>query len=165
MHDTNTAVEAVVAAGAVVRSLVDGIAEAIALGILTGIATVDPANWGALTVPARSARHLRVTGMILSSESLAGSPQAMVQNLTKRLDSFSIAGVLSDLPDDINTAQRSRGPTAPQVTPERLGTLSMYQLIEFMSTQGLLAYARAPEAVARERVAAARAAAPPATVP
>jgi hypothetical protein len=160
VHDINTAVEAVVAAGAVVRSLVDGIAEAIALGILTGIATVDPANWGALTVPARSARHLRVMGLLLTSESLAGSVQAMVQNLTRRLDSFSIAGLLSDLAEDINTAQRGRGPTAPQVTAERLGTLSMHQLVEFLSTQGLLAYARAPEAVARERMAAVRAAAP-----
>jgi hypothetical protein len=160
VHDINTAVEAVVAAGAVVRSLVDGIAEAIALGILTGIATVDPANWGALSVPARSARHLRVMGMLLTSESLAGSVQAMVSNLTRRLDSFSIAGLLSDLAEDINTAQRGRGPTAPQVTAERLGTLSMHQLIEFLSTQGLLAYARAPEAVARERMATVRAAAP-----
>ena len=49
-----------------VRSLVDGIAEAIALGILTGMATVDPANWGALTLPARSARHLGVMGMLLT---------------------------------------------------------------------------------------------------
>ena len=160
VHDINTAVEAVVAAGAVVRSLVDGIAEAIALGILTGIATVDPANWGALSIPARSARHLRVMGMLLTSESLAGSVQAMVQNLTRRLDSFSIAGLLSDLAEDINTAQRGRGPTAPQVTAERLGTLSMHQLVEFLSTQGLLAYARSPEAVARDRMAAARAAAP-----
>jgi hypothetical protein len=165
VHDINTAVEAVVAAGAVVRSLLDGIAEAIALGLLTGIATVDPANWGALTVPARSARHLRVMGMILTSQSLAGSPQAMVQNLTKRLDSFSIAGLLSDLAEDINTAQRGRGPTAPQVSAERLGTLSMHQLVEFLSTQGLLAYARSPEAVARERMAAARAAQPAAQVP
>lgn len=151
-------IEFVQTAGRIVRSVTDGIGAAIAQGILAAKATVDPGNWTFQGLPARSIRHLNVMGSIIGSSALAGNVQTLLQNLTRRLDSFLISGLLDDLAQDINQALQDR--SGQPVTAATLGQLSLIQLVEFLRTQGLIQYRRPPEDIAREQFAAQPATAP-----
>lgn len=139
-----------------------GLADMVALGVLTGVATAQPTNWVFRGLPGRAVRDLNMMGMILTSEGMAGTLDVMLRNLTRRLGSFDIASLLDDLAADINQAQEARGPAAPQVLPAQLAELSMVQMVEFLRTQALLSYSRAPEDVAAERLARMRAGQAPA---
>jgi Domain of unknown function (DUF4157) len=155
----NTGVRVVSAATQVMRSIGQGFSDAVALGVLTGIAVAEPGNWTFQGLPQRSRTHLRMMGAILTSAGLAATPETMLRNLTRRLGSFAITGLLDDIAADINQAQEARGPTAPRVTAAQLAELSMVQLVEFLRTQTLLQFVTAPEEIARIRLAEARAAA------
>ena len=159
VHDIDAGIAAAIgvvqAAADVVRSLADGFAEVVALGVLTGVATVDPANWAA-GLPARSMAHLNVMGMILSSAALAGNVDTLLRNLTRLLSSFPIATLMTDLAADINQVQPP-APGGAAVTAQELGSTSMLRLVEFLNTRGPLRFQRAPEGAARARLAAGRA--------
>ena len=163
VHDIDAGIAAAIgvvqAAADVVRSLADGFAEVVALGVMTGVATVDPANWAPAGLPARSMAHLNVMGLILSSAALAGNVDTLLRNLTRRLSSFPIATLMTDLAADINQVQPP-APGGAAVTAQELGGMSMFQLVEFLNTRGLLRFQRAPEEVARARLAAERATSP-----
>jgi len=119
----------------------------------------DPANWAPAGLPARSMAHLNVMGLILSSAALAGNVDTLLRNLTRRLSSFPIATLMTDLAADINQVQPP-APGGAAVTAQELGGMSMFQLVEFLNTRGLLRFQRAPEEVARARLAAERATSP-----
>jgi Domain of unknown function (DUF4157) len=147
------AIQVATTAGQVIRSVAEGFERAIALGVLAATASVDPGNWRFVGLSARSIRHLNVMGAILGSAALSGDVNTLLRNLTRRLDSFAISGLLDEMAEDINRALPSPVPAAP-VTPSQLGELSLIQLVEWLRTQGLLQYVRLPEDIAREQFAA-----------
>ena len=97
-------------------------------------------------------------GAILGSAALSQNVDTLLRNLTRRLDSFPIAGLLDEIEQDINAALRTRGGSVQTVTSLQLGGLSLIQLVEWLRVNGILQYARLPEDVAREQLAAQRAA-------
>ncbi len=156
----SSAIQVVSTAGQVVGSILGALGEAIALGVLTAEATVDPGNWRFQGLPARSVRHLNVMGAILGSRAWSQDPEALLGNLTRRLDSFSIAGLLNEISQDVNQALQARGMADQQVSPSALGELSMLHLIAWLHERGIVQYLRPPEEIAREQLAAQRAATP-----
>jgi len=86
-----------------------------------------------------------------------GSTEDVLRNLTRRLDSYPISNLLPELARDINAALAAKG-TNMQVSAATLGVVSLHGLVDWLQVQGLLAYRQPPEAIARERLAAARAA-------
>lgn len=164
VHDLNRAISSAIrvvsTTAHVAGSILNALGDAIALGVLTAAATVDPGNWRFQGLPARTVRHLNVMGAILGSTTLSQNADALLRNLTRRLDSFPIAGLLDEIAQDINRALQSRGVGAQQVTSSELGALSLIQLVEWLRIQGILQYARPPEDIAREQLAAQRAATP-----
>ena len=160
------AIEVVAAAGGAIRSIAEGFADLVALGVLTGVAAVEPGNWRFQGLPARSVQHLNVVGTVLTSAALAGNVDTMLRNLTRRLDSFPSAGLIDEIAADINQARDARGrPGAPPVVAAELGALSLVQLVELLRTEDLLQHVRPPEEIARERLMAERAASSPADAP
>lgn len=155
------AIQIVETAGGAIRSITEQLGTAIALGVLTASATVDPGNWSFQGFPARSIRHLNVMGALIGSAAYSQNVQTLLTNLTRRLDSFAITGLLDDIAQDVNQARQSR-PGARPVTPAELGTLSVLQLVEWLRDQGLVTYNQPPEQIARQRYDALRAATPPA---
>lgn len=146
-----TAIEVVTTAGRIIRSVLDGFGRLVALGVLAASASVDPGNWRFQGLPARSIRHLNVMGAILGSAALSQNMDTLLRNLTRRLDSFAIAGLLDDLAQDINQALQDKGSTT-RLTSASLGELSLLQLVEWLRVQGLLQYVRPPEDIAREQL-------------
>ncbi len=149
-----TAIEVVSTAGRVIRSVTDGLGTAIALGILTASASVDPGNWRFQGLPARSVRHLNVMGAILGSAALSQNVDTLLRNLTRRLDSFPIAGLLDEIAQDVNQVLQSRGGSTQSVTASDLSVLSLIQLVEWLRINGIVQYVRSPEEIAREQLAA-----------
>ncbi|HEY5784967.1 MAG TPA: DUF4157 domain-containing protein [Microlunatus sp.] len=153
VHDISQAItQALVimtTAGDVVRSLGDAFGRLVAVGLLTGVATADPGNWEFHGLPPRSVRHLNVMGAVLGSSAAAGSAQSLLQNLTRRLDSFSIRGLLDEITADANQALDARDPGGRRVTAAELGAMSLPQAVEALRVLGLLSYRRPPEEVAR----------------
>jgi len=123
------------------------------MGIFIGIATCDPGNWTFNGLPARSVRHLNVIGGVLSSIGWAGSVNAVATNLTRRLESFPIGSLLPELARDINEALAANGSNV-QVSASTLGVLSLYALVDWLHTQGVIAYNRPPEEIAKQQLAA-----------
>jgi hypothetical protein len=162
IYDLAPAIAIVQGMGHIVRSVVNELGTAIALAIYTATATVDPGNWSFQGLPARSIRHLNVMGAILRSAALAQNAETLLINLTRRLDSFPIPELLTEIAQDVNQALRARDATAQLVTASGLGLLSLVHLVEFLRVQGLLQYNQPPEQLARQRYAADRAATPPA---
>jgi hypothetical protein len=160
VYDINQSIASVISAGVTAGNILSGISDAlgsaIAVSVLSGIATCDPANWIFRGLPARSVRHLNMMGAVLSFM-WNGSTEDVLRNLTRRLDSYPIANLLAELARDINAALAAKG-IATQVSATTLGVVSLHGLVDWLQVQGLLAYRRSPEAVARERLAAARAA-------
>ena len=156
-----TAIQIVATAGQVIRSVAQGFQRVIAVAVLTASATVDPGNWRFQGLPARSRQHLNVMGALLGSAALSQNADTLLRNLTRRLDSFAISGLLDDLAADINQALLASGGTAQQVTASSLGELSLLQLVEWLRVQGLLQYVRPPEDIANEQYDAQVPAAPP----
>jgi len=78
-----------------------------------------------------------------------------LRNLTRRLDSFEIAGLLDDIAQDVNQGLESMG-IGRRVTAGDLGLLSLLQLVDWLREQGILQYIRPPEDIAREQYAAQR---------
>ena len=134
------------------RALVDALGRAIVTGILTGRATVDPANWRFQGLPARSIRHLNVIGAILSSLSWSRNLDGLLTNITRRLDSYSIQGLLQEIAEDMNQALKKGNPAAPQFRASDIGALSLLRLVELLHGQGLIQYMRPPEDIAREEL-------------
>jgi hypothetical protein len=155
-----TAIEVASAAGRVLRSVADGFGTAIALAILTASASVDPLNWRFQGLPARSVRHLNVMGAIIGSAALSQNVDTLLRNLTRRLDSFPIAGLLDEIAQDVNQVLRSRGGSTQSVTASDLGVLSVIQLVEWLRINGIVQYLREPEEIAREQLAASSAPTP-----
>ena len=82
---------------------------------------------------------------------MSGSLQTVLTNLTRRLDTFSIPGLLDELAADINQALTTAGSATPPVTAATLGTLSLLQLVEWLRVQGFITYVRPPEDIAAEQ--------------
>jgi hypothetical protein len=101
-------------------------------------------------------RHLNVMGALLGSTSLSQNAETVLRNLTRRLDSFPIAGLLDDLAQDINQALQIRG-LAQRVTSAILGELSLLKLVAWLNENGIVQYVRPPEDIAAEQLAAQRA--------
>ena len=156
----SAAIQVVSAAGRVARSIFDTLGDALALGVLAASATVDPGNWRFQGLPARSVRHLNVMGAILGSTTLSQNPDALLSNLTRRLDSFPISGLLDEMAQDINQALEARRVADRQMTSAALGDLSLLQLVGWLNENGIVQYLRPPGDIARERLAAQRAATP-----
>jgi hypothetical protein len=152
IYDINESIGAALRAAA---SVIDALGQAIALGILTARATVDPANWTFQGLPARSIRHLNVIGGILSSIAWNQNINTLLTNLTRRLDSFPIERLLDEIAQDTNRALRARNPSGPQVAPSAIGAMTVYQLVDWLQSQGIIQYVRPPEAIAREELNAA----------
>ncbi len=136
----------------VIRSISDALGEAIALGVLSARASVDPSNWSYQGMPARSVRHLNVMGGIISSVNWNIDLDNLLANMTRRLDGFAISELLIELAEDINSVLRSRGAAVPQVNAAYLGNLSLLQLVDWLRTQGLIRYVRPLEEIAREQL-------------
>ena len=156
----SAAIQVVSAAGRVAQSIFDALGDALALGVLAASATVDPGNWRFQGLPARSVRHLNVMGAILGSTTLSQNPDALLSNLTRRLDSFPISGLLDEMAQDINQALEARRVADRQMTSAALGDLSLLQLVGWLNENGIVQYLRPPGDIARERLAAQRAATP-----
>lgn len=156
----SAAIQIVSTAGRVAGSIVDALGEAIALGVLTAVASVAPENWRFQDVPARSVRHLNMVGAILGSTTLSRNADTLLRNLTRRLESFPIAGLLDEIAQDINQALQARGVARQRVTASILGGLSLLQLVGWLHENGMLSYLRPPGEIAREQLAAQRAATP-----
>jgi hypothetical protein len=152
----SSAIQVVSTAGRITGSIFNALGDAIASGVLTAIATVDPGNWSFQGLPARSVRHLNVMGALLGSTSLSQNAETVLRNLTRRLDSFPIAGLLDDLAQDINQALQIRG-LAQRVTSAVLGELSLLKLVAWLNENGIVQYVRPPEDIAAEQLAAQRA--------
>jgi hypothetical protein len=146
------AIRVVQIVGNIAGSITDALGRAIVLGILTGRATVDPTNWIYQGLPPRSIRHLNVIGGILSSISWSQNLNNLLINITRRLDSFPISGLINEITEDINQALRSSNPNALQVRASNIGTLSLLHLIDFLHNQGIIQYLRPPEDIAREEL-------------
>jgi hypothetical protein len=146
-----TAIQIVATAGQVIHSVAQGFQRVIAVAVLTAAAMVDPGNWRFQGLPARSRQHLNVMGALLGSAALSQNADTLLRNLTRRLDSFAIAGLLDDLAADINQALQATGGTAQPITASTLGELSLLQLVEWLRVQGLLQYVRPPEDIANEQ--------------
>jgi len=152
----SSAIQVVSAAGHIVESVFGALGDAIATGVLTAIATVDPGNWHFQGLPARSVRHLNVMGAILGSTSLTQNAETVLSNLTRRLDSFSITGLLEELAQDINQILHARG-LAQRVSSATLGELSLLQLVGWLNENSIVQYVRPPEDIAQEQLSAQRA--------
>jgi hypothetical protein len=150
----SSAIQVVNTAGRIIRTVADGLKTAVALGVLTATASVDPGNWNFQGLPARSVRHLNVMGAIIGSATLSQNIDSLLRNLTRRLDSFPIAGLLNEIAQDINQIMQSRGGTAQPVTASLLGALSLLQLVDWLREQGVVRFIRPPEDIAREQLAA-----------
>jgi hypothetical protein len=157
------AIEAVETTRTMIRSAADGLADWIAVGVLTAAASVEPGNWVFQGLPARSVRHLNVIGAVLSSASLVPNLDVLLRNLTRRLDSYAISELVGELAADISSVDTTTAGGNPAVTVASLAELNLVSLIELLRSRGLLRFVRPPEDVGRERLAAARAAAPPRT--
>ena len=153
----SSAIQVVSTAGRVIESISAGFGEAIALGVLTARASVDPQNWSFQGLPARSIRHLNMMGMIIGSAALSGNVDNLLRNLTRRLDSFGIAGLLDEIAQDVNQALQSAGVGAQRISASDLGEMSLLQLVDWLRAQGILQYSRSPEDIAREQFRAERA--------
>jgi Domain of unknown function (DUF4157) len=160
-HDVDEAIAAAIRVGSVVslvgNAFLSALGEAIATGLLTGSASVDPDNWIVQGLPARSVGHLRVMGGLLGSVSLNRNADQLLQNLTRRLDSLSIEPLLQDLAADANQTLRAANPNAPTITSSDLGQMSLFHLVEWLRGQGIVRFVRPPEEIARERLAAMQA--------
>ena len=156
----SSAIEVASAAGRVIESIVAGLGEFIALGVLSARASVDPGNWSFQGLPARSVRHLNVMGAIIGSATLSQNADTLLRNLTRRLDSFRIAELLDEIAQDVNQALQSRGEYTQQVAPSDIGRLSLLQLVDWLQVQGIVQYLRSPEDIAREQLTAQMSATP-----
>ena len=154
------AIQTMATIGQVTQSFMEALGTALALSTMTAIASVEPGNWTFQGLPARSRAHLNVMGAFLSSVSLAGNVNIVLQNLTRRLDSFAIANLLDELALDINQALQTRGGTAQQITAGALGEMTLLMLVGWLQSQGFIQYVRLPEEIARERLVSEQSATP-----
>ncbi|KCZ70539.1 hypothetical protein ANME2D_02559 [Candidatus Methanoperedens nitroreducens] len=146
------AIRVVQTAGNIAGSITDALGQVIVSGILSARATVDPINWRFQGLPSRSIRHLNVIGGILSSISWNQNLNGLLANITRRLDSFPIPGLIDEITEDINQALRSHNPNVLHVRASDIGTLSLLQLIDWLHSQGLIQYVRPPGDIAREEL-------------
>lgn len=147
------AIEVATTATNIISSVVEGFESSIALGVLTAQASVDPGNWQFQGLPSRTRRHLNVMGNIIGSAALSQNVETLLSNLTRRLDSFPINGLIYEIAEDVNQTPRPSGLATQQVTSSDLGALSLIQLVEWLCVQGIMQYLRPPEAIAREQLA------------
>lgn len=150
----SSAIQVVSTARSVTGSIVSALGEHIALGVLTGVAIVDPGNWRFQGLPVRSVRHLNVMGGLLGSMTLSQNPDALLSNLTRRLDSFPISGLLGEMSQDIDQTLQIRGVVNQRITSSVLGELSLLQLVGWLNENRIVQYLRPPGDIAREQLAA-----------
>jgi Domain of unknown function (DUF4157) len=127
--------------------LANAAGRAIALGVLTARATANPANWQRVGLAARSIRHLNVVGMVLTSVALNGSLINLLTSMTRRLDSYPITGLISEIADDINSES---GESAVRLSSRDVGEMSLVVLVQLLQQRGLLSLSRDPTVIARE---------------
>jgi hypothetical protein len=137
-----------------VDELLGQIGQAIGLGILTARATVNPANWEFQDFPVRSIRHLNVIGSTLSSISLNQNLDNFLTSITRKLDSYPIGDLITEIVSDINQTLLNRNSNASQVSASNIGSLSLLHLIDWLHSQGFIQYSRLPIEIGREELSA-----------
>lgn len=131
------------------RGISNAIGNTLLVSILTARAICDPANWTYNGIPTRTRAHLSVIGGIISSIALSGSINTLFINLTRPLNSYPIPQLLTEMAADINSALQAQGGSV-SITAANIGSLSLYQFIEWLHQQTLINYNRPPEQVAAD---------------
>ncbi|CAL1517163.1 hypothetical protein MMC2321_00894 [Chitinophaga sp. MM2321] len=150
VYEVSTAIASGISVASASLGAIGRIAGTVILqGIMTGRAICDPGNWTYNILPVRSRRHLNFMGAIISSLSLSGSPDNLLINLSKHLSDYPVAGVLTEIAADINTAMSSRG-NPVRFTVADIGRLSMYQLMLSLEANGLVSFNRPPAEMGSE---------------
>ena len=120
--------------------------------ILIARASLMVSNWNLDALPGRTQTDLRVIGGVLN---LTGTPDELLAYVSRRLNSFQIQPLLSEMSADIAQALRTRGTAndnilAAAVTPEFLGNMSVLNFIHTLNEYRLLRFIRPPEVIADE---------------
>ncbi len=143
-----TTAEVLEIGGKVARSVVEGV---FLFPILTGRASLDPANWDLSAVPPQTRQDMLVLGWYLWSKLQPDNLDKLLENAAKPLSAFSVPPkLMQEIARGLSAALRTQTGWNLAFSSADLLSMTPIQFVNFLHSWKLLNYKRQPETIADE---------------